>query len=722
MTRAVPDTVVSDTTTRDLHGHDRSSRRREPLAPPAFSRMGLRLAVAADVALIFTVSTGAAQAVPLAPAAHASDTTTASGPTPTTAAVNPAFTAFLHSRAAARKHAGNVQQSLGLLPSPIDFSFLKSAFVGSRVLAYPSVFDLRGLGRLSPVEDQGQHGTCWAFAAMGSLESCLLPSDPETYSEDNLVLNSGFDPDPYDGGGNSLMASADLASWAGPVSTSEDAYGDGYTPSGLIAEKHVQDILYLPARSGALDNDAIKSALMSYGAVYTTLFADEGMCGSRTSPAYDAATAAYCYSGAAAPNHAVDIVGWDDSYSRDNFSTTPAGDGAFIVRNSWGAGWGRSGYFHVSYYDARIGYQGAPACDQDANAVFCDAEPTSNFSDIYQYDPLGWTQSEGYGRDTAWFANDFTAHDSALLSAAGFYAAAPGSSYTVYAATGTSSMTAEGSGSFSTAGYHTVTFTTPVQLTAGQGFEVAVELTTPGYHYPIPVETAIAGYSSAATPSGQSFVSVNGTSWCNLTDANVCLKAFTTATGSTDLTAPGTSVSGADTAWHRTAVTLTFAGSGSGVASTEFDVGGKGWQQGGTVTVEAPKGHSNDGVHTVLYRSVDHYDVERAKSCQVRIDTLGPVCRAQSVSVQRNHVCTLRYAVTDNVSPKVTGMLVITRTSGTLVKRWSWGFATATPRGCWSSAAYKCRLAKGTYCVRVYGKDLAGNAQSVIGRASLRVT
>ena len=723
MTRAAC-TPAFDTTSRDLHGHDRSPRSRALIAPPSALRAGLCLAVAAATALIFTVSASAAQVTPLAPTTHASGATTVSGPTPTVAAVNPAFTAYLRSRTAAREHAGSVQQSLGLLPSPIDFSFLKSSFTGSRVLAYPSSFDLRGLGRLSAVEDQGQHGTCWAFAAMGSLESCLLPSDPETFSEDNLVLNDGFDPDPYDGGGNSLMASADLARWAGPVASSEDAYGDDYTPAGLIAEKHVQDVLYLPARGAALDNDAIKSALISYGAVYTTLFADAGMCGSTRSAAYNPATAAYCYSGSAAANHAVDIVGWDDSYSRDNFSTRPAGDGAFIVRNSWGTGWGRSGYFYVSYYDARVGYQGAPACDQDANAVFCDAEPTGDFSDIYQYDTLGWTQSEGYGSDTAWFANDYTAHDGSTLSAVGFYAAEPGSSYTVYAATGAATLTAEASGSFSAAGYHTVTFTTPVQLTADQGFEVAVQLTTPGYDYPIPLETAIAGYSSAAMPSGQSFVSSNGTGWYNLTNANVCLKAFTSATGSADLSAPGTSVSGADTAWHRSAVTLTFAASdsGSSAACTEFSVGDQGWRQGSTFTIAAPKGHSNDGVHTVVYRSVDHYDVGQAESCQVKIDTLGPVCRARDLSVQRGHSCKLPFAVTDNVSPKVTCRLVLTTKSGAVVKRWSWGSGAVTARGCWWSTAYRCGLARGTYRIRVYGKDLAGNAQSVIGKASLHVT
>ena len=61
-------------------------------------------------------------------------------------------------------------------------------------------------------------------------------------------------------------------------------------------------------------------------------------------------------------NHGVTIVGWDDNFSADNFSTKPMladgtpVNGAWIIRNSWGAKWGMDGYQYVSYLDPAIGF------------------------------------------------------------------------------------------------------------------------------------------------------------------------------------------------------------------------------------------------------------------------------------------------------------------------------------------------------------------------------
>ncbi len=90
----------------------------------------------------------------------------------------------------------------------------------------------------------------------------------------------------------------------------------------------------------------IKELVTKYGSVATSFYWGTTY--------YKASTAAYYCPASNSTNHAVVIVGWDDNYSASNFRTTPAGNGAWIVRNSWDTNWGNEGYFYISYYDTTI--------------------------------------------------------------------------------------------------------------------------------------------------------------------------------------------------------------------------------------------------------------------------------------------------------------------------------------------------------------------------------
>ncbi len=228
---------------------------------------------------------------------------------------------------------------------------------------------------------------------------------------------------------------------------------------------------------------------MDYGAVYTVMYFGG------PDPAYfnDVSDAYYCW-GEESFDHAVSVVGWDDTYSRGNFVTEPPGDGAFLVRTSWGASFGRGGCFWVSYFDscigARLGPSGTTKENNDVNAVVAGAYPAGNFGEVYQHDPLGWTDSLGFGSDAAWGATSYVAASADPLLAVSFYTPVPDSTYQVYAGQGgTAALTFRQEGSEPLPGYHTILLSEPFQLQAGQQFTVAVKLVTPGYAYPVPLET-----------------------------------------------------------------------------------------------------------------------------------------------------------------------------------------------------------------------------------------
>lgn len=418
----------------------------------------------------------------------------------------------------------SLAKGTGYRPAPVSLDHLaQSSTSNKKALNLSSSYDLRSLNKVTAVRDQGNAGSCWSFATYGSMESCLLTDETWDFSENNLKNTHGFDW-AHDEGGNAFISAAYLSRWSGPITESADPYSDtsGVSPSGLTPVKHLQEVVFVPVRSSSTDNDTIKNALVNYGALYMAMYYNSSY--------YNASSYSYYYNGSSSANHAVTIVGWDDNYSRNNFSRVPSGDGAFIVKNSWGTSWGNNGYFYISYYDTKFGY--------DENALFVTPEATTNYSQIYQYDTLGWVSSLGYSSTTGWLANIFTAAGSETLKAVSFYTASTSNTYElrIYRGVGSSpvsgTLVSTQTGSISESGYFTIPLSSSVALTAGQKFSVVLKLTTSNYSYPIPIEVPVSGYSSSATASsGQSYISSNGTTWTDLTNVyrntNVCLKAFT---------------------------------------------------------------------------------------------------------------------------------------------------------------------------------------------------
>jgi hypothetical protein len=434
----------------------------------------------------------------------------------------------------------------------------------------------------------------------------------------------------------------------------------------------------------------------------------------------EATDSVYTY-GSHTANHDVLVVGWDDAYAATNFATTAPGPGAFLVKNSWGAGWGASGYFWASYYDTTFAYGGY-------NMAFAAADPTDALVRAYQYDPLGFWPEDGpyVSGTTSWFANVFTAAATEDLAAVGFYTPLAGCTYEVYtsAASGTPSfaeLTSRGAGTIATPGYHVVDLDTTASLTAGRPFTVAVKLTVPSaYHYPIPVERPYTGYSNATADPGQSYVCRDGSTWQDLTtingfgEANVCLKGFTTGL-------PGGSfkVNGGKAYTKSAAVAL--QANISGASDMRFRDAGGAWTDWETfATTKTWTLPAGDGPKTVEaeFRNAQG---TTAKSATISLDTVRPATKAPyKRTVRQNDYIRLYYKVTDTppCAAKATVTIKIKTLGGTTKKTIKLGLRTV---GTLQSYRFKCTLAKRTYRFYVYATDAAGNTQSVLGRNYLYV-
>lgn len=386
---------------------------------------------------------------------------------------------------------------------------------------FPAKYDLRERMRVSDIRNQGNNGTCWAFAALSAIESVLLPEEIFEFSIDHMTLQNDFNLTQQEGG-EYTMGMAYLAAWQGPVLGETDPYGDGVTDEELETVKHVQEIQVI----GAKDYEKIKEAVFKYGGVQTSIYSALRNAGSK-SQYYNSDTKAYCYIGTEKPNHDVVIVGWDDNYSKDNFSVNLEGDGAFICQNSWGSSFGEQGFFYISYYDTNVGTH---------NVSYTRIDAVNNYDHIYQSDLCGWIGQLGYNKESIFGANVFTAVSDEVLKAISFYATGKDTEYELFVVQNFKDMKSlneripVASGKLSNAGYYTIDFKQEIMLNAGEKYAVILHIITPDAVHPLAIEYAAdKATANVDTDDGEGYISTNGNDWENvkdIIDSNLCIKAF----------------------------------------------------------------------------------------------------------------------------------------------------------------------------------------------------
>lgn len=382
----------------------------------------------------------------------------------------------------------------------------------------PSRYDLRELGQVTPVKAQGNAGNCWAFAALSALESAILKATGISFdlSEDNMKNIMAFYSEygwamDTNNGGYSKMGYGYLTSWLGPVNESDDVYNEkSFLSPVLHSFLHVQNIIFLE-RNNYTDNDAIKMAIMNYGAVGTSIHM------ARTTYQY--------YTGTGSNDHAVAIVGWDDNLT---FNGAP-GPGGWIVKNSWGPNSLDHGYFYISYYDVSCARPGVIG----DTYVFA-LNDTMRYDKNYQYDIPGETDFFLNHTSTVWYKNKFVSTDDEYLAAVSTYFNKQTNWDLAVYVNDELKLTQSG---FSLPGYCTIPLDHLIELCLDDEFEIEFKITVDG-DAGVAISEDVSLNCEFYWP-GISFISYDGENWVDFYGLEgtypdhayysqvACIKAFT---------------------------------------------------------------------------------------------------------------------------------------------------------------------------------------------------
>lgn len=229
-------------------------------------------------------------------------------------------------------------------------------FAAPKAVAIPGKWDLSA--KVSPPENQGNHGTCWDFGITKAARSeyMLYGQDPGQLSF-NWLICGGRTQYNCDSGGD-FDAMNTMLNGKGPWVSAQDPYPNC---SGKCVQGGQLPVAVTFDEVVTVGNGSSKPSFKDLAAALTAdvlghvLVIDVAVCGALQN--YSAGIFNNNQCGANSINHIINAVGYNCETSVDssgncsfNANGQPVnGDGYLLVMNNWGTTWGEAGYMRIRW-------------------------------------------------------------------------------------------------------------------------------------------------------------------------------------------------------------------------------------------------------------------------------------------------------------------------------------------------------------------------------------